>query len=210
MKSTNLKKQLPKKFFLYIIVDKDACAKRGIFKVVSRIKLPNTVIQFRDKTGDKADILRDALRLKKICAKNKTVFIINDYLDIAKMVDADGLHLGQSDLPIGFASRLLGPNKIIGISCHNLAQAKQAQKSGADYIGIGPIFKTPTKPDYKPVGLKTLRSVTKNITLPVLAIGGINRENIRAIKQNNADGACVVRAVCRAKNINQAIKELLK
>lgn len=203
-----MKKRLPGKFFLYIIVDKAACAKRGVFNLADKIKATNTVIQFRDKYSDKINVLNDALRLKNICRKNKLVFIINDYLDIAKMVDADGLHLGQADLPIGFARQVLGSNKIIGISCHSLKQAKQAQKSGADYIAIGPVFKTPTKPDYKPVGLKTLKRAVQNISIPVCAIGGINQENIKTVKGYGAAAVCVVRAVCQAENINQALKEL--
>ncbi len=203
-----MKKRLPKKFFLYIIVDKAACAKRGVFSVANKIKSANTVIQFRDKTSDKISVLKDALRLKNICRKNKLVFIINDYLDIAKMVDADGLHLGQEDIAIGFARQVMGPNKIIGISCHSLSQAKQAQKSGADYIAIGPIFQTPTKPDYKPVGLKTLKTVVKDALIPVCAIGGINQENIKIVKDCQAGAVCVVRAVCQAKDINRAIKGL--
>jgi len=203
-----LKKRLPRKFFLYIIVDKAACGKRGVFNIADKIRSTNTVIQFRDKFSDRIAVLNDALRLKDICRKNKLVFIINDYLDIAKMVDADGLHLGQDDLPIGFARQVLGPKKIIGVSCHSLGQAKQAQRSGADYIAIGPVFKTPTKPDYQPVGLNTLKKVVKNAQVPVCAIGGINQENIKTVRAYGPNAVCLVRAICQAKDINRALKEL--
>src|SRR3989338_8695577 len=153
------KKRL-KKSRLYLILDKKTIARGSPAVVAGKIK--NTgidIIQLRDKSGDKAQILKESSLLQKSLLKTKTLFIINDYLDIAKIAHSDGVHLGQCDTSIEIARKILGKDKIIGVSCHNLKQALNAQKRGADYIGIGPIFKTPTKPEYKAIGLRVIKQL---------------------------------------------------
>ena len=207
----NLKKKLLKESRLYVIVDKKVSGARPIFNIVSKIKdLGADIIQLRDKESKKESILKEAYRLRKLLTNTQTLFIINDYIDIAKLVDSDGIHLGQNDLPLETARQLLGKDKIIGISCHNLNQAIEAQKNGADYISIGPVFSTPTKPEYKAVGLDLIRKVKKAVQIPFFVIGGINENNINDILSLGIKRAAICRAICRAKDIPFAIKKFSK
>lgn len=202
----NWKRKLLKECRLYVIVDKKVCGRRPMSNIVS--KSGAGIIQLRDKLSKKESILKEAYKLRKLLTGSKTIFIINDYIDIAKIVDSDGIHLGQNDLPLDSARQLLGKNKIIGVSCHNLKQAIEAQKDGADYISIGPIFSTPTKPEYKAVGLDLLRKVKKAVHIPYFVIGGINENNINDIKSLGAKRVAVSRAICRAKDIQSTTKKL--
>lgn len=162
------------------------------------------VIQLRDKNATAKELIKVARPIRRLTRKAKVLFIINDRLKIAKAVDADGVHLGQDDSPIKVARSILGRNKIIGLSTHSLSQAKEAQKNGADYIGVGPIFATPTKPEYKAVGLDLIKKVKSAIKIPFVAIGGIDTSNIDEILSAGANRVAVVRAVCGAKNIRRA------
>lgn len=207
----NLKKKLLKESRLYVIVDKKVSGRRPIFNIVSEIKdLGADIIQLRDKESKKESILKEAYKLRKLLTNTQTLFIINDYIDIAKIVDSDGIHLGQNDLPLETARQLLGKDKIIGISCHNLNQAIEAQKNGADYISIGPVFSTPTKPEYKAVGLDLIRKVKKAVHIPFFVIGGINENNINDILSLGIKRAAICRAICRAKDMPFAIKKFSK
>lgn len=194
---------------LYILIDKKVCGARPIVKTVKKIKtsLP-LVIQLRDKDSKRESILKEARALRKLLLNSKTVFIINDYIDIAKIVNSDGVHLGQGDLPLAIARKLLGKDKIIGVSCHNLSQAIQAQKDGADYISIGPVFPTPIKPEYKNTGLNLIKMAGEKMRIPFFAIGGIDRNNLSRVLSSGAKRVAVCRAICRAKNIPYAVKNL--
>ncbi len=200
----NWKKKLLKNLRLYVIIDKAAIKNNPASIIATKIKTVPCVIQLRDKSSNKKDILRETLKLKKILSKTKTIFIINDYLDIAKIACCDGIHLGQEDASIEVARKVLGKNKIIGISCHNIKQAKEAQRKGADYIGIGPIFATPTKPGYKAIGLGILEKIKKEIKIPAFAIGGINKSNIKQIIGKGISRAAMVREICRVKDIKKS------
>lgn len=155
-------------------------------------------------------MLKDALRLKGIFQDKKTILIINDHADIAKVVDADGLHIGQDDLPIKEARKILDKETIIGVSCHNLKQALIAQKEGADYIGIGPVFKTLTKPGCRIDGPGALKALRGHIKIPVFAIGGISRNNLKQVKDKGISKVAVCRDICLSKNIPKAIKDFKK
>lgn len=193
---------------LYVVLDRGSCGRKSLSKVAREcIKAGVKIIQLRDKTDDVNLFYRNALLIRKI-TKNKSLFIINDRADIARLAQADGLHLGQDDLPIEAARKILGPNKIIGKSTHSLRQAILAYEEGADYISIGPIFKTATKPKYKPVGLKVLKSVEKRIKAPIVAIGGIDKSNMGEVRRTGAKIAAVVRAICNASNIRKSVLEL--
>lgn len=200
------KKKLLKESRLYIILDKKAIGKKPLSRVAINLRDSKTgLIQMRDKGSIKSRILREALFLKKLFANTNKLFIINDYVEIARIVDSDGVHLGQADTSIKTARRIFGKEKIIGISCHNLKQAITAQKSGADYIGFGPIFATPTKPEYKPVGLNLLKKLKRRIKIPVFAIGNINKGNLAEVIDAGANRVAICRAVLNKKNIrNQA------
>lgn len=207
----NLKKKLLKKSYLYVIIDKKTLGNRSIFNLATKIKnsrYPIDIIQYRDKESEKDTIIKNASSLGKLFLDTKTIFIINDYLDIAKIVGSDGIHLGQYDISIEIARRILGKDKIIGVSCHNLREAQKAQSEGADYISIGPIFSTPTKPEYKAVGLDLIKKIKEKICIPVFAIGAINENNLTKVISQGIKRIAVCRAICKAKDIPLAIKKL--
>lgn len=174
------------------------------------ISLGVGIIQLRDKNKNRQEVLKEAVRIKKHLTSKKVLFIINDYLEIARISDVDGLHLGQNDMPIEAARKILGRDKIIGISCHSLKQAKDAQKRGADYIGIGPVFKTPTKPNTKPIGLGIIKEIAQIIKIPFFAIGGINKTNVAELARNGARKVAVVRAAFQAAEISRIIRAVPK
>lgn len=153
------------------------------------------VIQLRAKNMSKKDIYRDALKIRAITVKYNSLLIVNDHVDIALAVDADGVHLGQEDLPLAEARRIMGRKKIVGISTHTMGQAKKAEDSGADYIGFGPVFHTVTKDAGAPKGLKSLEKIRKQINIPIVAIGGITSENISGVLSAGADAAAVVSGI---------------
>jgi len=170
------------------------------------------VVQLRDKLMTGKERYALAARLKRICRDHGTLFIVNDYLEVAIGVEADGVHLGQDDMPVEEAKRLMHPmgikNFLVGCSTHSLAQALEAEKQGADYIGIGPVFATPTKPTYQPVGLDLVRQVVPRITIPHVAIGGIDATNMDQVFAAGAKRVAVVRAACGAEDIKKATQRL--
>jgi len=204
------KKGLLKKSRLYVIIDKETCERRPLADIANKITNKGVgIFQYRDKVSNKETVLRNARALKKSCDAN-TLFIVNDFLDVAKIIDCDGLHFGQGDLSLKLARQFLGPNKIIGISCHSLKQAIDAQNCGADYIGVGPIFSTPTKPEYKPVGLGLIKAISKKIKIPFFVIGGINRNNLNSVLSAGAKRVAICSAICKAKNINREFTNIRK
>lgn len=203
------KKKLLESCRLYVILDNDVCGHKSIFDIAGEINSPGVdIIQYRNKTSPREKILEDSARLRKLLSNSRTLFIINDYLDIAKIVDSDGLHIGQNDISAGLARKILGKEKIIGVSCHTLGQALCAQEQGADYISVGPVFKTPTKPEYKAVGLGLIKAALKYVKTPFFAIGGINAKAISELQTLGAKRFAVCRAVCKAKIFSFAIKNL--
>ena len=154
-------------------------------------------IQLREKNMTKKELYKEALSVRKFTLKHRAAFIINDYVDIALAVNADGVHLGQEDMPIREARKLLGENKIIGISTHSLKQAVDAQRAGADYIGFGPIFKTTTKDAGSPKGIESLIEIKKHIKIPVVAIGGITIDNVSEVFKSGADAVAVASGILK-------------
>ncbi len=152
-------------------------------------------VQFREKERSRHDIYGEAIRLRRLTRDYNAVLIINDFLDIAVCVGADGVHLGQDDLPLKEARKIMGRNKIIGISTHSLEQAIEAEKNGADYIGFGPVFPTSTKDAGKPKGIEMLHEVKKQVSIPVVAIGGIGLGNISSVLQTGIDAVAVASAI---------------
>lgn len=203
------RKSLLKRSQLYLILDKPALAGRSLKNVCIAASYGKIdLIQLRDKQGDRRNVLDLAIRLAKMLRRTKTLFIVNDNLDVAVASGADGLHLGQDDLPIAEARKILGKDYIIGISCHSLAQALEAQNAGADYIGIGPVYRTATKPEYKPIGLKILRQLKGKIKIPYFAIGDIKRENVKEIIAAGSRRIAVCRAILGASDPKTAAKQL--
>ncbi|MBI4844232.1 MAG: thiamine phosphate synthase [Nitrospirae bacterium] len=152
-------------------------------------------IQLREKRAPKRDIFKDAEEIRKLALRYNATFIVNDYVDIALAVDADGLHLGQDDMPVKEARKILGKKKIIGVSTHSIKQAVKAQEEGADYIGFGPVFRTTTKDAGRPKGLKMLREVRSKVSIPIAAIGGITSETSSSLFAAGADVLAVSSAI---------------
>lgn len=196
---------------LYLITD------QYIVKGLSHIRIAEAAlsggvrfIQYREKLLSKRESFNIALELRKITKKFDATLIINDDVDIAMAVDADGVHLGQEDLPAQTARSLLGNEKIIGLSTHSLKDAEIAQDSGADYIAIGPIFKSTTKDVRSPLGADIIKAVKGISKLPVIAIGGINEENISDVITAGADGAAVISAIIAKEDIIAAVKRFIR
>jgi thiamine-phosphate pyrophosphorylase len=170
------------------------------------------VLQFRDKKLSHKERYEVAARLRAICSHYSVLFIVNDDLEVALAAGADGVHLGQDDLPIAAARAITHQmgvaNFLIGRSTHSLEQGLAAERDGADYIGIGPVFSTPTKPTYEPVGLELVRQVTARVKTPHVAIGGIDASNVEAVLAAGAQRVAVVRAVCGAGDIRQAAERM--
>ncbi|MBF0494194.1 MAG: thiamine phosphate synthase, partial [Candidatus Omnitrophica bacterium] len=162
------------------------------------------VVQYRCKDKETAFLIKEAGELRRLCRGKK--FIINDRVDVALATDADGVHLGQKDMPYKTARKILGPGKVIGISVSSLQEAVKAEKEGASYLGVGPIFATGTKKDAgEPTGLKLLKKIKKNCKLPVVAIGGINLSNAAAVVKNGADAICAISAVVAKKDVKKKV-----
>lgn len=195
---------------MYLLSDRGILKDRDLLVSLEEAILGGvSVIQFREKDSSSLEFYEMAMRVKKLTQKYDIPLIINDRLDIALAVDADGVHLGQSDLPARVARELLGQDKIIGVSTANIEEAEQAVKDGADYIGVGALFPTRTKSNTRCVTLEELANIKNKIAIPVVAIGGINRENIHLLKKTNIDGCAVVSAILGEKDIKQATEELL-
>jgi thiamine-phosphate pyrophosphorylase len=172
------------------------------------------IVQFRDKLITGRERYAAAARLLKICRESRVLFIVNDALEVALAVGADGVHLGQDDLPVAEAKKLIHPlgmkNFLVGASTHSLDEAIQAEREGADYIGIGPVFSTPTKPTYNPVGLELVGAVASRSKVPHVAIGGIDASNVGAVLAAGARRVAVVRAVCGADDVAAAARKMKK
>lgn len=166
--------------------------------------------QYRDKNGNRRSIYEASARLAGIAAEAKARFIVNDHADIAAATGADGVHLGQDDLPIADARKVLGSGKLIGISTHSPEQAQEAEAAGADYIGFGPLFRTSTKDAGPTQGIGNLATVRSTVTIPVIAIGGINQANLEFVLRAGADGAAVISAILSTNDIQRASEEMLR
>lgn len=194
---------------LYLVLDKDICPKGKIDNVLSQAgKSGINLLQLRENNADDEEFLKDAASVSKACKKQGLVFLVNNRLDIALVVDADGVHLGQSDLPVTEARKILGKNKIIGLTCRNLIQAQKAEAQGADYISIGPIFSTPIKPDLKPIKKELIGVINRKLSIPVFGIGGINATNIKQAFFYGVKRFAVSRAICQSKCVKQAVCNL--
>lgn len=191
----------PIDYSLYLVTDRDLLNGKDIVATVEQAILGGvTIVQIREKSLSTREFFQCALLLKGITAKYGVSFIVNDRTDIALAIDADGLHIGQDDMPLSVARKLLGPNKIIGVSVATLKQALTAQADGADYLGVGAVFPTTTKDDASNVSLQMLQEIKKQVNIPVVAIGGINENNISKVMATGVDGAAVVSAIVAARD----------
>ncbi|ABX09250.1 thiamine phosphate synthase [Prochlorococcus marinus] len=181
-----------------------------IAKVSAGLKAGVGMVQYRCKKGKDIDKFSEAEKLAVICKDYGALFIVNDRIDIALAVDADGIHIGQEDLPLDIARKLIGPEKLIGVSCHSLEEAQKADKNGSDYIGFGPIFRTTSKPEVAPLGLECLKQISNSINQPCFAIGGINHLNRSKLLSTGVSRIAVIDAIMKAEDPFQASKQLLE
>ena len=205
-----LKKKLLKKPGLYLVTDNNTFKGSNLFDILScSLKAGLDMVQFRDKEASDEDFIKTGLKIKDLL-KNKALFIINDRVHMALALDADGVHLGPMDMPVGIARKILGKKKIIGFSVSSLKEALEAQEQAVDYIAVGAIFQTPVKPNYKIAGLEILRQVAKKIKTPIVAIGGINETNIKAVAATGVKRIAIVRAILKSENPYLATINLLE
>jgi thiamine-phosphate pyrophosphorylase len=190
----------------YFITDSGLSRAGNISDVKQAEACGVSVVQYRNKNGETREMYEEAIRLREIC--RDAIFLINDRIDIALATDADGVHLGQSDMPYRVARTMLGPGKIIGMTVHNLAEALEAQSVGADYLGISPIFQTSTKLDAgEPAGIALIEEIRRQVDIPLIAIGGINHSNATDVIRAGADGLCAISCVVSKEDIGVEIKK---
>jgi len=195
---------------LYVILDRQFLAGRNELDIVGQIIEGGArVIQLRDKQSKKGELLLIAQKLNELCSQADVLFIINDYLDLAMAVDADGLHIGQEDLPLPVVRRELSIDKIVGCSVTTLVQATKAQNEGADYIAVGSIFPTTTKKEATVVGVDILKELKRVVSTPLVAIGGINQNNVGEVVAAGADAVAVISAVLGEKDVRGAVQKLI-
>ena len=196
---------------LYFLTDSNL-SKQGIVEDVKQVLSAGCkIVQYRDKEKSSKELVLEASKLAKLCKEQNALFLVNDRLDIAQAVNADGVHLGQNDMPLTVARKILGSEKVIGITAHNLEETLQAEKDGADYVCVSPIFHTDTKKDAgEPAGIGLVKEVKQKVKIPVAAIGGINLENVKQVIGAGADAVCVISAIVCSENVEKAAKEIIE
>ena len=196
-------------YSVYLVTDRDLMSTETIEEAIEQaIAGGTTLIQLREKECSSLDFYNTAIKVKEICHKNNVPLLINDRLDIALAVDADGVHVGQSDLPASIVRRIIGEDKIIGVSAGTLENALKAEKDGADYIGVGAMYPTGTKKDAKHTSIETLKSIRENVNIPIVVIGGINKERIKDFEGTGIDGLAIVSAIIAQKDIKKAASDI--
>ncbi len=200
-----------KDLLVYAVTDRHWLNGRTLYEVVKEsLDGGVTFLQLREKDLDDENFLKEAIELKELCKEYKVPFVINDNVDIAIKMDADGVHVGQSDMEAGDVRAKLGPDKIIGVSAQTVEQAVLAEKRGADYLGVGAVFPTGSKDDAKDVSHETLKAICDAVSIPVVAIGGITLENASQLKDSGICGVAVISAIYAQDDIRKASEDLKK
>ncbi|WP_024831305.1 thiamine phosphate synthase [Ruminiclostridium josui] len=198
-------------YTLYLVTDRELMSTKTLEEAVEQAILGGcTLVQLREKTASSREFYQTALKVKAITDKYKVSLIINDRVDIALAIGADGVHVGQSDLPAAVVRKIIGKDRILGVSAESVEKALEAQRDGADYIGVGALFTTSTKTDAKAVSIETLMTITKEISIPVVGIGGINAQNAAKLKNTGISGIAVVSAIIAQKDIKLSAKKMLE
>ncbi|HIZ38746.1 MAG TPA: thiamine phosphate synthase [Candidatus Anaerobutyricum stercoris] len=198
-----------KDLLLYAVTDRSWLGGHTLYQdVEAAIKGGATFIQLREKNLDEAHFLEEAKEIKELCKKYQVPFVINDNVDIALAMDADGVHVGQSDMEAGAVREKLGPDKIIGVSAQTVEQALLAEQKGADYLGVGAVFPTGSKDDAVEVSHETLKAICEAVKIPVIAIGGISTGNVMELSGSGICGIAVISAIFAKPDIEAAAKEL--
>jgi thiamine-phosphate pyrophosphorylase len=196
---------------LYVIIDVAFLNGRIlVHTAIETIRGGAKIIQLRDKQHSVKDFLAFSIELRDICGQHGVLYIVNDSLEVALASDADGLHIGQDDLPVAVARRLLPIDKILGCSASSLEEAKRATAEGADYLGVGAIYPTTSKDVSQAIGLDALKEIRRAVDIPLIAIGGINKSNVKAVLKTGADSAAVISAVMSADDVEKSTRELVE
>jgi len=195
----------------YYLVTYSSLSRNGTLSdVKNAVDAGCRIVQYREKNKFTREMIKEAMELKKLC-KDQAFFLVNDRVDVALAVDADGVHLGQEDIPVDVARRILGDKKIIGLTVHNVDEAVEAEKLGVDYIGLAPIFKTGTKVDSgEPCGVEMLKKVRDMVDIPIVAVGGITLDNVYDVVKMGADGVVAVSSVLDSNDVYSRVKDFMK
>lgn len=208
-RNLNPKYPLLKVIDFYLVTDSGLSKKGTLSDVSEAVEAGCKIVQYREKNKSIKEMISEAAEIKRICS-DRAIFLVNDRIDVALAVDSDGVHIGQEDMPIEIARKLLGEDKIIGLTVHNTDEAIEAEKKGADYVGLSPIFDTATKKDAgKGIGPDRIRDVKNAIRIPVVVIGGINKENSESVIRNGADSLVAISAVLCSDNVKRETKSLI-
>ena len=194
---------------LYAVTDRRWLSGSSLHNQVEQAILGGaTFIQLREKDMDPEAFLQEAVDIKQVCAKYHVPFVINDNVDVARKVNADGIHVGQSDMEADDVRKLIGPDKILGVSAETVEQAVLAEQRGADYLGVGAVFPTGSKADAEAVDFAVLKEICQTVHIPVIAIGGITKENLRQLSGSGICGIAVISAIFAQKDVRAAAKQL--
>lgn len=194
---------------LYAVTDRSWIGKKTLYEQVEdAIKGGVTFVQLREKELDEGEFYKEALEIQKLCKEYDIPFVINDNVRLAKTINADGVHVGQSDMEAGDVRAILGEGKILGVSAQTVEQAILAERRGADYLGVGAVFQTGSKADADNVSLDTLKAITEAVSIPVIAIGGIGADNIGRLKGCGICGIAVISAIFGALDVKKAASDL--
>ena len=194
---------------LYAVTDRTWLGNMTLYEQVEEaLKGGATFVQLREKELDNETFLKEAFEIKALCRKYNVPFVINDNVEIAKKIDADGVHVGQSDMKAENVRAILGKDKILGVSAQTVEQALLAEKMGADYLGVGAVFPTGSKADAEDVSYETLKAICEAVRIPVVAIGGISTSNVSKLENSGISGIAVISAIFAAEDIQSATKEL--
>ncbi len=194
---------------LYAVTDRSWLGNETLYSQVEKaIKGGATLVQLREKHLDKSHFLQEAFEIQKLCRRYCVPFVINDNVEIALEMNADGVHVGQSDMDAGVVREKIGPNKILGVSAETVNQAIMAEKCGADYLGVGAVFPTGSKNDAEDVSHDKLRAICEAVEIPVIAIGGITKENVQELRGSGIVGIAVISAIFARTDIEAAASDL--
>lgn len=194
---------------VYAVTDRAWTGEKSLMEQVKEaLEGGITFLQLREKKLSKEAFLQEAKEMKQLAEKYKVPFVINDNIEIAQKSGADGVHVGQDDMPVEEVRKILGEDKIIGVSAHNVEEALKAQKGGADYLGVGAVCQTATKSDASVVSMEEMKKICESVSIPVVAIGGIHKDNLLMLENTGVDGIAVVSAIFAAKDIKEAAREL--
>jgi thiamine-phosphate pyrophosphorylase len=203
--------QLRKALMLYAITDKSWVGQQSLVEQVEQtIQGGTTMLQYREKNRSRSEVIAETHQIKEVCAKYRVPFVINDDVLLAVELNADGVHVGQSDMDVADVRSLIGSDMLLGVSVQNVDQAIKAQNQGADYLGVGAVFPTGSKDDADEVSHETLRMICEAVSIPVVAIGGINRDNVEQLAGSGISGVAVISAIFAQTDIFSATKELRK